>query len=126
MGACPCPRRASAAAENVRKRGRPRKGRSKPVAAGDHPLQERWDALARRARTTRRPGKGRHAANLTVDEKALALELRTAILCGVAPDGLCSVAARADFVAELSELAKVSYFFAVFLGFDSLGQPPLC
>ena len=91
MGACQYPRRALTAAENVRKRGRPRKDRTTPVAAGDHPLQERWDALARRARTIRRDGKGRHAANLTGDEKALALELRTAILCGQTPDGLCSV-----------------------------------
>ena len=92
------------AAKKVRKPGRPRKGKQKPLAAASHPLQERWDALARHARTVRRDGKGKNAANLTADEKALALELRTAILCGVAPDGLCSVAA----VEKLFKLSQGS------------------
>ena len=60
----------------AKKRGRPRKGSSAHGAKKARLANERWDALGRRAREVRREGKGRNAANLDADQKALALRPR--------------------------------------------------
>jgi hypothetical protein len=91
-------------------RGRPSKQKPQSTGKVSQPAKKRADVLGRRVREITRQGRGRSAANLTGDEKALLLMCRDAVVRDERPDGIGTVGELEKLVGVrqggLSRMAK--------------------